>query len=96
MRHSVYKSGMTGHLCTAGRQRLTAERIARFLAALARHGNAARAARAAGVGRQTVYDARRTDEQFAAAWASAVAASRASSAPGIDRITLATAARIQR
>ena len=42
-----------------------------FIAALAESGNITLAARAAGVGRRTVYDAQKADESFAAAWAEA-------------------------
>lgn len=47
----------------------------RFLAALEQSGNVSEACRLAGVGRSTVYDARRADAAFAADWEGALEAS---------------------
>jgi hypothetical protein len=54
------------------RTRATADWAPAFLAALRDTGMVSAACEAAGVGRQTVYDRRQRDEQFAVAWASEI------------------------
>ncbi len=54
-------------------EKFTADKRAVFLAALAKHGFVAKAARLAGVDRGTARRARKGDEAFAAAWDAALA-----------------------
>jgi len=52
----------------ANRTKRTVELTEKFLKSLSRYGNVLRAAKAAKVGRSTVYEWREEDEDFAAAW----------------------------
>jgi hypothetical protein len=54
-------------------EKFTAELRAAFLSALAEHGFVTRAARSAGINRDTARKARKNDPAFAAAWAEAMA-----------------------
>lgn len=54
-------------------EKFTAEKRATFLAYLAKYGFVARAAKAAGVGRTCVFDLKKSDPNFAAAWDEALA-----------------------
>lgn len=54
-------------------EKFTAEARAKFLAALAKYGFVARAARFAGIDRETARRARKSDESFAKAWDAALA-----------------------
>jgi hypothetical protein len=49
-------------------EKFTAEKRAKFLAYLAKYGFVARAAKAAGVGRTCVFDLKKKDPNFSAAW----------------------------
>jgi transposase len=79
---------VTGHQRTT-RRPLTAARRRQFIAAVRRGASVAEAARLAGAGRSTVYDARARDAGFRLAWARAAATART----GHDPLLLAQAAR---
>jgi hypothetical protein len=74
--HPVQDSKGFQRISGPSRRRFQTDWASLFIAALRSSGLVAPAARAAGVGRRTVYDRREQDERFAAAWDDALEATR--------------------